>query len=278
MPLASDGDVPWAHSHLAQTTCRRPEFFRTRNGQTNLVATRYNLWLAQQLMKFPLVIHLIPLLILSATSLRCLAAFGSFDEAYSEGKSRFKMADYTEAQNAFNAALEMAADSMQRNQARAGLADCLLESQDGEGCRELAEEMLADFTGQPSHQQGEALKLIAESFRREKRHDEMLATIDRANNILIRGLLGYFKMSLGAMCYREGLWDQSIEFNRDALASDDRGVQVWAYYWLARTARATGQTQEALEYLDQINKLGPDNELINKLTKELAESLGSPRQ
>jgi hypothetical protein len=53
---------------------------------------------------------------------------------------------------------------------------------------------------------------------------------------------------------------------------------VWAYYWLERTARATGQTQEALEYLDQINKLGPDNELINKLTKELAESLGSPRQ
>jgi tetratricopeptide (TPR) repeat protein len=227
-------------------------------------------------MKLPLVIHLIPLLILSATSLRCLAAFGSFDEAYSEGKSRFKMADYTEAQNAFSAALEMAADSVQRNQARAGLADCLLESQDGEGCRALAEEMLADFTGQPSSQQGEALKLIAESFRREKRHDEMLATIDRATNILEGGLLGYFKMSLGAMCYREGLWDQSIEFNRDALASGVRGVQVWAYYWLARTAQKTGRKEEALEYIEQFGQLGADDDNLTGLMQRLQEKLDSP--
>jgi tetratricopeptide (TPR) repeat protein len=110
------------------------------------------------------------------------ASFASFDEAYAEGKSRFESQNYTAAQEAFNAALELAPDAAQRAKAREGLADCLLEFQDYDGCRAPAEQTLEDVSGQPDWPQANALRQIAESYRREKRFEEMTAAIDRAGN------------------------------------------------------------------------------------------------
>lgn len=204
----------------------------------------------------------------------CLGSFGSFDEAYAEGKSRFESQDYSGAQEAFNAALELAPESTQQAAARAGLADCLLEFQDYDGCRALAEQTLEDVSGQPDWPQANALRQIAESYRREKRFEEMTATIDRAGH-WNAGLVDWLNLATGAMCYREQLWEQSEQFHRDALASQDKGTRGWALYWLARTAQETGQKEQALDHLEQFRQLELNDDHMNGIANALREELES---
>jgi tetratricopeptide (TPR) repeat protein len=220
---------------------------------------------------------LLPAVLLTACliPLSCLASFGSFDEAYAAGKSGFESQDFSAAQEAFNAALELAPDAPQRAKAREGLADCLLESQDYDGCRALAEQTLEDVPGKPGWAQARALRQIAESYRREKRFDEMAGTIERASN-WTPNLFGWLNLGLGAMWYRERMWEQCDKVHRDLLASETMGHHGWALYWLARTAQEAGRKQEALGYIEQFGQLGSDDDHLNRLTSALREDLQSP--
>lgn len=202
----------------------------------------------------------------------CLGSFTSFDDAYAEGKSKFETQDYTAAQDAFTAALELAPDAAQRAAARAGLADCLLEFQDYEGCRALAEETLEEDAAQPGWPQAHALVQVAESYRREKRFEEMTATMGRAGG-WNAGLVDWLNLQVGEKCYRERLWEQSEQFHRDASAAQNKVTRGWAFYWLARTAQETGQKEQALEYLQQFQQLELDNDVLNHHTSELREKL-----
>jgi tetratricopeptide (TPR) repeat protein len=220
---------------------------------------------------------LLPAVLLTACliPLSCLASFGSFDEAYAAGKSGFESQDFSAAQEAFNAALELAPDAPQRAKAREGLADCLLESQDYDGCRALAEQTLEDVPGKPGWAQARALRQIAESYRREKRFDEMAGTIERASN-WTPNLFGWLNLGLGAMWYRERMWEECDKVHRDLLASETMGHHGWALYWLARTAQEAGRKQEALGYIEQFGQLGSDDDHLNRLTSALREDLQSP--
>ena len=206
----------------------------------------------------------------------CFASFASFDEAYAAGKSGFEKQDYTAAQDTFNAALELAPDAVQRAKAREGLGDCLLEFQDYDGCRALAEQTLEDVDGQPGWPQALALRQIAESYRREKRFEEMAATMDRAEIIQERGIVDWLNVAIGRMCYDEKLLEQSMNFYRKATNSDARDTRGWALYWLARAAQDTGQKQEALEYLEQFRQIGLDDDTLNRVTSALREDIESP--
>lgn len=220
---------------------------------------------------------LLPAVLLTACliPLSCLASFGSFDEAYAAGKSGFESQDFSAAQEAFNAALELAPDAPQRAKAREGLADCLLEFQDYDGCRALAEQTLEDVPGKPGWAQARALRQIAESYRREKRFDEMAGTIERASN-WTPNLFGWLNLGLGAMWYRERMWEECDKVHRDLLASETMGHHGWALYWLARTAQEAGRKQEALGYIEQFGQLGSDDDHLNRLTSALREDLQSP--
>lgn len=220
--------------------------------------------------------NLLPAVLLTACLVpsSCLASFGSFDEAYAAGKSGFESQDFSAAQEAFNAALELAPDAPQRAKAREGLADCLLEFQDYDGCRALAEQTLEDAPGTPGWAQAKALRQIAESYRREKRFDEMAGTIERASNWPPH-LFGWLNLGLGAMWYRERMWEESDKVHRDLLASETMGHHGWALYWLARTALETGRKEEALEYIEQFGQLGTDDDELNRQTSRLREKLQS---
>ncbi|MGA1123841.1 MAG: tetratricopeptide repeat protein [Chthoniobacterales bacterium] len=220
---------------------------------------------------------LLPAVLLTACliPLSCLASFGSFDEAYAAGKSGFESQDFSAAQEAFNAALELAPDAPQRAKAREGLADCLLEFQDYDGCRALAEQTLEDVPGKPGWAQARALRQIAESYRREKRFDEMAGTIERASN-WTPNLFGWLNLGLGAMWYRERMWEECDKVHRDLLASETMGHHGWALYWLARTAQEAGRKQEALGYIEQFGQLGSDDVEVAGLMQKLKEKLDSP--
>ncbi|MGA1129469.1 MAG: tetratricopeptide repeat protein, partial [Chthoniobacterales bacterium] len=172
-------------------------------------------------------------------------------------------------------ALELAPDAPQRAKAREGLADCLLEFQDYDGCRALAEQTLEDVPGKPGWAQARALRQIAESYRREKRFDEMAGTIERASN-WTPNLFGWLNLGLGAMWYRERMWEECDKVHRDLLASETMGHHGWALYWLARTAQEAGRKQEALGYIEQFGQLGSDDDHLNRLTSALREDLQSP--
>lgn len=221
--------------------------------------------------------NFLPALLLTACAVPsgCFASFGSFDEAYAEGKSRFESRDYTAAQDAFKAALELAPDSPQRARAREGLADCLLEFHDYDGCRALAEETLGDFHGQLEWPQVFALRQIAESYRREKRFDEMTATMERAGN-WNPAFFAWLNLALGRMWYQEQMWEESDKVHRDLLASESPENRGWALYWLARTAKETGRKQEALGHLERFGELGLDVDTFGSLFQALREGLDSP--
>lgn len=227
--------------------------------------------------RYPARFIIVVILLLGAPflCLNALASFGSFDEAYAAGKSGFESQDFTAAQEAFHAALELAPDAPQRAKAREGLADCLLESQDYDGCRALAEQTLEDVPGKPGWAQARALRQIAESYRREKRFDEMAGTIERASN-WTPNLFGWLNLGLGAMWYRERMWEECDKVHRDLLASETMGHHGWALYWLARTAQEAGRKQEALGYIEQFGQLGSDDDHLNRLTSALREDLQSP--
>lgn len=241
----------------------------------NLIATKYNV------VQCSIVICRHPLHISAALALVALflchesnASFGSFDEAYAAGKSKFESQDYTAAQDAFKAALELAPDSDSRAQAREGLADCLLEFQDYDGCRTLAEQTLEDTASQPEWPQANALRQIAESYRREKKFDDIKTTFKRADN-WEPGLVEWLRLAEGQMWFREQMWEECDKAHRDVLASGIPGNRGWALYWLARTASETGRQQEALEYLKQFDELDLEDVHLRGLTRDLREKLGS---
>jgi len=213
------------------------------------------------------------LLTMSSVPTVCLGSFGSFDEAYAEGKSKFEMQDYTAAQDAFTASLDLARDAAQRAQARLGLGNCLLEFQDYDGCRALAEQTLEEDARQPGWPQVKALGQIAESYRREKKFEEITATIDRAGG-WNAGLVNWLNLEVAQMLYVEQQLEQSEQFYRNAAAVEDKGTRGWAFYWLARIAQESGRKDQALEYLEQFQQLGlDDDDIINSHISSLRERL-----
>ena len=209
------------------------------------------------------------------------ASFGSFEEAYVAGKSGLQNQDFSAAQEAFKAALELAPDALQRARAREGLADCLLGFQDYDGCRALAEQTLEDSSGQSESSgqsawsQATALRQIAESYRREKRFDEMTVTAERAEAIQDRGIVDWLSVAIGRMFHDERLFEQSMNFYRKATNSPASDTRGWSLYWLARAAGDTGQKEEALEYLEQFRQIGLDDDHLNRITGALHEEIES---
>ena len=192
------------------------------------------------------------LLIVSAAC--SLGSYDSFDSAYSSAQSKFKEQDYSAAQEAFAAALELAPDHLQRGRARNGLAECLLESKDGDGCRDLAEETLQDFYGQPGRPQADALRLIAESYRREKRVDEMRSILDRIGIFTSKSnedLADFVRLGVASGLRQEKLRDESNE-QFQIIVDSGRGYRFWAAYWLARGAFESGNLDEARGHLGRL--------------------------
>jgi tetratricopeptide (TPR) repeat protein len=192
------------------------------------------------------------------------ASHDSFDSAYASAQSKFKEQDYSAAQEAFAAALELAPDHLQRARARNGLAECLLESKDGDGCRNLAEETLQDFYGEPDWPQAHALRLIAESYRREKRVDEMRSILDRIGIFQSKSneIIGDFvRLGVASMLKQEGLHNEGNEQYQIVIDSG-RSYRFWAMFWLARGAFESGNLDEARGRLTKLRAEMSDAETV----------------
>jgi len=204
---------------------------------------------------------LLCVLVLLIVSAACsLGSYDSFDSAYSSAQSKFKEQDYSAAQEAFAAALELAPDHSQRALARNGLAECLLESKDGDGCRKLAEETLQDFYGEPDWPQAHALRLIAESYRREKRVEEMRSILDRIT-IFKSGsnehMADHVRLGVASMLWQEKLHDESNE-QYQIVIDAGRRYRFWAAFWLAHGAFKSGNLDEARGRLDKLRAEIPE--------------------
>ena len=201
----------------------------------------------------PLPVAVLPLLL----SCSALQAFGSFDEAIADGNSRFDSKKYGEAKAAYTSALEMAANPDQRGDARKGLTNVLLESGDYEGCRNLAEETLVEYRDELGWAQANALKSIAESYRRESRTDEMQKTMQRADSLPFKpGFMSWLNLALGNM-YRDERHLDAAKARYLKASADETVYQAWAFYWLARINKDQGQTDEAVEWARKVLALDP---------------------
>jgi tetratricopeptide (TPR) repeat protein len=217
----------------------------------------------------PLPVTVLALLL----SCSALQAFGSFDEAMAEGRTNLDSKVYEEAKGAFTSALELAANPDQRGEARIGLMNALLESGDYEGCRKLAEETLEDYHGALGWPQANALKSIAESYRRESRTDEMEKTMQRADSMDFKpGCMGWLSLAFGDVYYKDKNWDASKAAYLKASA--DEGSQAWAFYWLARINKEQGSPDEAVECARKVCELNPPADL-EEHAQNLLSSLGA---
>jgi tetratricopeptide (TPR) repeat protein len=198
------------------------------------------------------------------------STYDSFDSAHSQARALFDQKDYSAAQEAFSAALELAVDSDQRGRARVGLGKCLLESQDGDGCRKLAEETLQDVSGQPHWPQIHALHLIAGSYLREKRPDDMQSTFDRIDEVAGASpeMINWLRLQFAGMLREEGFLDESLAMYGEVLNGGDTMNTAWALYWTVRIHRESGHRDQALAHLDRIREVlyalegGSNNEII----------------
>ena len=219
----------------------------------------------------------VPLAILALfLSCAALQAFETFTEAIADGKDRFDSKKYGEAKAAYTSALEMAANAEQRGEARKGLTEALLESGDYEGCRKLAEETLVEYQGAPGWPQANALKSIAESYRRESRTDEMEKTMQRADSL--PGFMGWLNLAFGDMYYKEKNLDAAKAMYLKAAA--DEAAQAWAFYWLARINKEQGQPDEAVECARKVLALNPDvvGADVSEATRKLLTELGAAKK
>jgi len=219
----------------------------------------------------------VPLVILGLfLSCAALQAFDTFNEAIADGKGRFDSKKYGEAKAAYTSALEMAANAEQRGEARKGLTEALLESGDYEGCRKLAEETLVEYQGALGWPQANALKSIAESYRRESRTDKMEKTMQRADSLGFNpGLMGWLNLAFGDMYVKEKNLDAAKAMYLKADA--DEGAQAWAFYWLARINKEQGQPDEAVEWARKVLALNPDvvGAELSEATRKLLTELGA---
>jgi tetratricopeptide (TPR) repeat protein len=223
----------------------------------------------------PLPVTVLPLLLFCSA----LQAFGSFDEAIADGKGRFDAKKYGEAKAAYTSALEMAADPDQRGEARKGLTNVLLESGDYEGCRKLAEETLVEYRDMLGWPQANALKSIAESYRRESRTDEMQKTMQRADSLPFKpSFICWLNLAFGDMYGKERHWDAAKAMYLKASA--DVGCQAWAFYWLARINKEQGQPDEAVECARKVLALDPDlaGADVSEATRKLLTELGAAKK
>ena len=223
----------------------------------------------------PLPVAVLPLLLFCSA----LQAFGSFDEAIADGKGMFDAKKYGEAKAAYTSALEMAADPDQRGEARKGLTNVLLESGDYEGCRKLAEETLVEYRDMLGWPQANALKSIAESYRRETRTDKMEKTMQRADSLPFNpGLMAWLNLAFADMYVKERHLDAAKA--KYLKASADEGSQAWAFYWLARINKEQGQPDEAVEWARKVLALNPDvaGADVSETTRKLLTELGAAKK
>lgn len=210
------------------------------------------------------------------------ASYESFDAAYSAARAKFQLHDYSAAQEAFAAALELAQDHSQRGRARIGLAECMLASQDGDGCRKLAEETLEDSYGKPSWPQAYALRLIAESYHREQRLDEMQSILDRVDIFPGGSTEGYddfVRLGVASMLQQAGMAKESRELYQTV---EDSGgnYKFWSMYWLARMDFESGNLEEARVRVTNLRGQIPENaqqggEDLRQAVESMATRLGT---
>jgi len=207
-----------------------------------------------------------------------LRAYDTFDAAIADGSAKLETKEYSAAGEAFSAALNMAADGGQRTKARMLLAESLLGAGDYEECRKVAEATMGDGSAASRWPGIQALQFIAESYLREKRVDEMNASIERIGSLAAdANSSAWLRLKFASMQYVAKDVNGACE-TWDKIIQDPQAPPKflsWAGYWLARAAKEHGNPDTAVETARKVLAYDQPDPAALAVTKKLLQELGA---